>query len=255
MQGVIQLGQAYVNLCEIGDVSYLDWNEEYQCRATMGASVIDDIESQRNKFERQFQTCKERINLQRRKYPEINYFTTQQLLFLRKELAALRQSSAMNYLPLQVYSLLEKVRPDIHPLSLQEILCEAGIMSQYDHDDDTSDDGDSGQVSLMNLQEKDDRGAADDKDEIAEKYETLLSAVEKLGYPETERLVVAALVANWESPVANLVVWCVQNKANDDLIDELYNEAKTTHRFRGIVCEEESSQSSQDSGSDDDNER
>lgn len=217
----------------------------------MGAGVIDDIDTQSQKFERRYQSCKEHINLQRMKYHELNYFTTQQLLFLRKELAAWRQSSAA----LQVYSLLEKVRPDIHPSNLQEILLEAGIVSQYDQDDDTDDGDDSGQASMPNFQELDDRGAVDEQVEIAEKYEILLSAVEKLGYPETERLVVAALVANWESPVPDLVVWCVQNKANDDLIDELYDEAKTTLRFRGIVCEEESSQSSQDSGSEDDSQR
>ena len=221
----------------------------------MGANVINDIECQSSKFEQQYQACKEHINSQRRKYPELNYFTTQQLLFLRKELAALRQSSAMNDVTLQVYSLLEKVLPDIHPSTLQEILRETGIMSQYDQDDENSDGDDSGQVSMPNFQELDDHGAVDEEVEIAEKYETLLSAVEKLGFPETERLVVAALVANWESGVADLVVWCVQNKDNDDLIDKLYEEAKTTLRFRGIVCEEESSQSSQDSGSEDDSQR
>lgn len=221
----------------------------------MGANVINDIECQSGKFEQQYQACKEHINSQRGKYPELNYFTIQQLLFLRKELATLRQSSAMNYVTLQVYSLLEKVLPDIHPSTLQEILRETGIMSLYDQDDENSDGDDSGQVSIPNFQELDDHGAVDEEVEIAEKYETLLSAVEKLGFPETERLVVAALMANWESGVANLVVWCVQNKDNDDLIDKLYEEAKTTLRFRGIVCEEESSQSSQDSGSEDDSQR
>ena len=221
----------------------------------MGTNVINDIESQSGKFEQQYQACKEHINSQRGKYPELNYFTTQQLLFLRKELAALRQRSSMNYVSLQVYSLLEKVLPDIHPSTLQEILRETDIMSQYDQDDDNSDGDVSGQVSMPNFQELDDRGPVDEQVEIAEKYETLLSTVEKLGYPETERLVVAALVAKWESPVAELVVWCVQNNGNDDVIDELYDEAKTTLRFSGIVCEEESSQSSQDSESEDDSQR
>ena len=256
MQGVIQLGQAYVNLCEIGDVSHLDWNGEYECRSTMAKKIIKYIESQSNEFERSYQVCKEHINQQRMKYRELNYFTTHQLLFLRKELAALKHSAAMNTLNLQVYSLLEKILPDIHPSALQDALLEAGIVSEIDHDNFS--DG-SNQRSLPGDHgEVDDHRGADEQVEIAEKYETLLSNVEKLGYPESERLALAALVSGLEKTAAELVVWCVQHNTNDDLINELCDEAKRNPRFRDIVnevTETESPQSSQDSDDDHDHER
>ena len=241
-----------MNLCEVGDVSRLDWNKEYQCKTTMGQNIIDDIETQSNKFERRYQACKEHINLQRMKYPELNYFTTQQLLFLRKELAAMKHSAAMNHVNLQVYLLLQKVVTDIHPSRLQEVLREAGIALEIDHDEHS--DSTSDQMSPQGNHKVDDCGGANEQLEVADKYEALLSNVEKLSYPEPERLAVAALVANWESTEAELVIWCVQNNAKDDLLDELYEEAKKNPMFRSIVNEiagTESSQPSEDSEDDD----
>ena len=231
-------------------MSYLEWSSEYQCKSTLRSDVISVMETQSKDFQQQYETCKEHINSQRMKCPELNYFTTQQLLFLRKELAALRQNAAMNNLNPQIYSLLEKVHPGIHQSSLNEFLQEAGIMSQNDDYEDRGSD----QEPVPDVQDVGDHGAADDDVKIAGKYDTLLNSVEKLGFPETERLVVAALVAEWESSEADLVIWCVMNKNNDDRIDELYNEAKQNPRFRAII-NEDLPQPSQDSGSSDDNTR
>ena len=251
---MIQLGQCYVNLCEVGDVTILDWNKEYKCKSTMmGTDIIKEIDSQSKEFERRCEVIKESINSQRMEHPELNYFTTQQLLFLRKELATLRQTGTINSMNMQVYSLLEKVHPKIHPLSLREVLIEAGILSDIDFFVDI-DSVDSDQSQTPPGVQDDDRADVDKQDNIEEKYEDLLSNVEKLGYPDTERLVTAALVSDPEGSVAELVVWCVQNKNNEKLIDELFNEAKKSLRFKDIVGEE-LSLSSQDSASSDDNER
>ena len=253
LQGVIQLGQAYVNLREIGDVSHLDWTQEFKCKTVMGKKVIDDIESKRKEFERRFSVCKEHINSLRMKHHELNHFTIQQLLFLRKELAGLKHSATMNSLHLQVYALLEKVHPGLHRSSLQTALLGAGIFPQHLHDDTFSDDAASRNESeLMSsrIQEREDQRAGDQQ--LVEKYELLLNSVEKLNYPEPDRLAVAALVENSESSDVDLVLWCVQNNTNSDLIDEHYDKASDDARFRGIVNQDaesdlESSRSSQDS--------
>ncbi|XP_078382607.1 E3 ubiquitin-protein ligase rnf213-alpha-like isoform X3 [Oculina patagonica] len=253
LQGVVQLGQAYVDLCEIGDVSYLDWREEYKCRSKMGKSVIDDIQSKRNEFERSLSICKEHINSLRMKYHELNYFTTQQLLFLRKELAGLKRGATMDSLNLQVYALLQKVLPGLHQSSLRDALFDAGILKPHLDQDTCSDDGvswNAREPMSLSSQERDDHGTADQQ--IADKYKKLLNHVENLNYSEPERLAVAALIADLESTDVELVLWCVKNNANSDLIDKLYDEALDDQRFRGIVNQAagsdlESSQSSQDS--------
>lgn len=254
LQGVIQLGQAYVNLCEIGDVSHLNWSQEYKCKSVLGKNVIADIESKSKEFERCFSACKEHINSLRMKYHELNHFTIQQLLFLRKELAGLKHSATINPLHLQVYALLEKVLPGLHRSSLQKALLDAGFLSPHlDHDnysDDAASRNASEQMSSCIQERYDDQRTGDQQ--VVEKYELLLNNVEKLSYPEPDRLAVAALVANLESSEVELVLWCVQNNANSDLIDELYDKASDDPRFRGIVNQDaesdlESSQSSQDS--------
>ena len=100
------------------------------------------------------------------------------------------------------------------------------------------------------IQEREDQSAGDQQ--LVKKYELLLDSVEKLNYPEPDRLAVAALVGNPESSDVDLVLWCVQNNANSDLIDEHYEMASDDPRFRGIVNHDaesdlESSRSSQDS--------
>lgn len=253
LQGVIQLGQAYVNLCEIGDVSHLDWTQEYRCnrQSVMGKKVIDDIESKRTEFERRFSACKEHINSLRRKHQELNHFTIQQLLFLRKELAGLKHGATMNSLHLQVYTLLEKVLPGLHRSSLRTALLGAGIFTPHLHDDTYSDVAASRNASEQVpscIQQREDQRTVDQQ--VVEKYEQLLNNLEKLDYSEPDRLAVAALFENLEGTDAELVVWCVQNNGNSDLIEKNYDKASDDPRFSGIASQDaesdlESSQSSQ----------
>ena len=207
----------------------------------MGEKVLSDIASQTQKFEQRYQACKEHINIHRLKYRELNYFTTKQLLFLRKELAAVKNGATSNFLNLQVYALLEKIIPDIHPSTLKDVFLEAGIVPQNDYYSDVVFD----QLSSSGSQEVDYHRAAGEQAEIVNKYETLLSSVERLEYSEAERLAVAALVDRWQSSETELVIWCVQNHTNNDLIDRLYDKAKNNPLFSGIVNEPAGSESSQ----------
>ena len=251
LQGVVRLGQAYVKLCEIGDVSYLDWNKEYKCKTSIvEKDVINDITSQAQEFERRYDAYRVRLHEQRMKYRELNYFTTQQLLFLRKELAAIKRSANIDFLNFQVFALLEKIVPDISPSTLNGVLIEAGVMQDSSYSDDRVLDP----QSLPGSHGVDYHQTADEQVEVEEKFELLLKSVEKLNYPEAERLTLAALVENWQGSDADLVFWCVQNKADDDLIDRLCDEAKKNPLFRVIVKEVtglESSESSEDSEGED----
>ena len=251
MQGAVRLGQAYVKLCGIGDVSYLDWSKEYKCKSSiMGKDVINDIISQAQEFELRYDAYRVHLHEQRMKYRELNYFTTQQLLFLRKELAAIKRSANIDFLNFQVFALLEKIAPGISPTALKDVLIEAGVMQESEN----FDDGVSDQPPLPGSHLVDYHQAADEQVEIEEKFELLLKRVEKLNYPEAERLALAALVDNWQSSEADLVIWCVQNNTNDDMIDDLCDQAKKNPLF-GVIVKEvaglESSESSEDSEEED----
>ena len=223
MQGAVRLGQAYVKLCGIGDVSYLDWSKEYKCKSSiMGKDVINDIISQAQEFELRYDAYRVHLHEQRMKYRELNYYTTQQLLFLRKELAAIKRSANIDFLNFQVFALLEKIAPGISPTALKDVLIEAGVMQESEN----FDDGVSDQPPLPGSHLVDYHQAADEQVEIEEKFELLLKRVEKLNYPEAERLALAALVNNWQSSETDLVIWCVQNNSNDDMIDDLCDQSK-----------------------------
>ena len=178
---------------------------------------------------------------------ELNFFTIQQLLFLRKELAGLKRGLTLESLNLQVYSLLEKALPGLHRKLLQEALCEAGIWSP-DFDLDFYSGEDARNTTSQSSQDD----TARDNEMISEKYESLFDNVEKFNPSEPERLAVAALYNNTEGNIAELVLWCVKNKDKSDLIDEFYEKASEDPKFRDIIGEnsdsdEESSQSSQHS--------
>ena len=216
----------------------------------MGKDVINDIISQAQEFELRYDAYRVHLHEQRMKYREINYFTTQQLLFLRKELAAIKRSANIDFLNFQVFALLEKIAPGISPSALKDVLIEAGVMQESEN----FDDGVSDQPPLPGSHVVDYHEAADEQVEIEEKFELLLKRVEKLNYPEAERLALAALVDNWQSSEADLVIWCVQNNTNDDMIDDLCDQAKKNPLF-GVIVKEvaglESSESSEDSEEED----
>lgn len=224
-----------MNLCEIGDVSHLDWKGEYKCKNVIGKRVLVDIQSKSIEFDHRYKECKEHINSLRKKYHELNFFTIQQLLFLRKELAGLKYSSTMEYLHrLQVYSLLEKVCPGIHQSLLQEVFLDAGILSpDFSHFSDGDTLGDATQIASLSSQDGEDNSA--DEVQIIEKYESLLRNVEKLSHSEPERLAVAALANNLQSKEADHVLWCLKNMEDSDLVDELFERASGDPRFRKIV--------------------
>ena len=224
-----------MSLCEIGDVSHLDWKGEYKCKSVMGKRVLADIQSKSKEFDHRYKECKKHINSLRKKYHELNFFTIQQLLFLRKELAGLKYSSTTEYLNrLQVYSLLEKVFPGIHKSLLQEVFQDAEILSpDFGQFSDGDTLGDTTQITSLLSQDGKDNSI--DEVQIIEKYESLLGNVESLSHSEPERLAVAALVNNWESKETDLVLWCLQNMGDSDLVDELFERASGDPRFRNIV--------------------
>lgn len=253
MQGVVQLGQAYVKLSDTGDVRYLNWKKEYKCKSRLGIDVTNDITAQTEEFERHYQACKEHVNVQRMKHRELNYFTTQQLLFLRKELASIKSGAPLNVLSVQVYALLEKICTDIHPSTLLAALYDTGYVAQ---NEDNNDGSVSEQLPPPGIGiEVDNEQTAEQQLEIVQTYERLLKYAESLS-SDAERLAIAAIVYGCQNNVwgdADLVVWCALNKANVDLIDKLYSEAKSNPPFRSIVdeaVESESSQCSEDSDGD-----
>ena len=123
----------YVSLCKAGEVSHLKWSDQFHCKpALVGEErLADQLNKESNRMERCLCQWRDEIHAKRMQYYHLNYYTTQQLLLLRKSLAGVRNEGprACESLPLQVFSLLESVLPGILPSALHAALHPSEICS------------------------------------------------------------------------------------------------------------------------------
>ena len=146
------------------------------------------------------QQWKDELHAKRMLYSELNHFTTRQLLILRRQLVEVqgRGPKAVDSIPLKVYNLLESVLPGVEPVILKSVL-----ISQ------------SSDVDM---------------------FQTLVSKLESIGYlAESEQIAIAALNSCKEANVQDLLVWCVKNGSNKDVIDASYSEALHDPRYLALI--------------------
>ena len=192
----------YIALCKAGEVSHLKWKYDFQCtpRLTSSRSLTDDLEEKSEQMEHCLQQWKDELHAKRMMYSELNHFTTRQLLVLRRQLAEVqrRGPKTVDSIPLKVYNLLESVLPGLEPVILKSVL-----ISQPSH---------------------------------VEMFQTLVSKLESIGYPEeAEQIAIAALNSCKEASETDLIVWCVKNARNKDVIDKSYSEAFRDPRYLALI--------------------
>ena len=192
----------YIALRKAGEVSHLKWKYEFQCtpRLTTSRSLTDDLVKKSEQMEHCLQQWKDELHAKRMLYSELNHFTTPQLLVLRRQLAEVqgRGPKAVDSIPLKVYNLLESVLPGVEPVILKSVL-----ISQSSH---------------------------------VEMFQTLVSKLESIGYPaEAEKIAIAALNSSKEASEADLIVWCVENASNKNVIDASYSEALHDPRYLPLL--------------------
>lgn len=103
MQGAISVGSAYLNLCEAGEVSHLDWKEDFSCSSVRHHDVTEDLRKRCDELTGFFKAWTSVLEMQRKECNELNFFTAKQLLYLRKEIADLRRGRDFGSLEVQVF--------------------------------------------------------------------------------------------------------------------------------------------------------
>ncbi|XP_022801893.1 E3 ubiquitin-protein ligase rnf213-alpha-like [Stylophora pistillata] len=113
LEGVMRLATAYISLFECGYIHRMDWKQEFHCSKDQvaGESIAEDLEKESSFMERCYMNWKKRVSDARKEYRELNLFTTQQLMILRKEIATVCHSNDLTMGNTQVLTLLESVRP------------------------------------------------------------------------------------------------------------------------------------------------
>ena len=111
----MRLATAYIVLFESGYIHRMNWSHEYQCSKDQvaGESIAKDLDEESSFMEMCYKNWKKKVSDARTEYREMNFFTTQQLMTLRKEIATVCLSNNFAMSNIQVLTLLESVRPGL----------------------------------------------------------------------------------------------------------------------------------------------
>ena len=111
----MRLATAYIDLFESGYIHRMNWSQEYHCSKDQveGESIKKELDNERSVMEKCYKNWKKKVSDARKEYRELNFFTTQQLMTLRKEIATVCHSNDLAMSNIQVLSLLESVRPSL----------------------------------------------------------------------------------------------------------------------------------------------
>ncbi len=120
----MRLATAYIILSESGFVHRLQWNKEFHCckEQLEGESIAEELAAESTFMENCYLTWKKKVSAARKEYRELNFFTTQQLMLLRKEIADACHSNDLLVSNLQVLTLLEDVRPNLDTKELKSAI-------------------------------------------------------------------------------------------------------------------------------------
>ena len=114
-----RLANAFVSLCEAGDVKSLHWKIIMRCDIRNATKTgfeehFAEMKKEIMVLENRFKEWKEILTVFRQNNPLMNYFTVKQSLVLQKQLYLLSKDlSKANYLPSQVFTLLKYIRADV----------------------------------------------------------------------------------------------------------------------------------------------
>ena len=109
-------------LQQVGNVQYIGWRMEFSCRE----DFVNDLQHQAKKMEDELEEWNRKVADTRKKYYELNYYTTRQLLVLRSELGQLKSSRTRYKLPQQgqVITLLSSISMEITPEVVERVVCD-----------------------------------------------------------------------------------------------------------------------------------
>ena len=120
----MRLATAYINLFESGYIHRMNWSQEYHCSKDQveGESIKKELDNERSVIEKCYKNWKKKVSDARKEYRELNFFTTQQLMTLRKEIATVCHSNNLAMSNIQVLTLLESVRPSLSSEQLKSAI-------------------------------------------------------------------------------------------------------------------------------------
>jgi len=121
LHSVCQIAEVLLELQQKGNVKYTGWELRFHCAVDM----VDTLQQQAKDMEEELQVWEDQVRQTREQYYELNYYTTLQLLTLRKELGRLKTSGqprAHTQINPHVLALLESISTEITSPDVWEVV-------------------------------------------------------------------------------------------------------------------------------------
>ena len=247
----MRLATAYMDLFESGYIHRMNWSQEYRCSKDQvaGESIAKELDEESSFMETCYKNWKKKVSDARKEYRELNFFTTQQLMTLRKEIATVCHSNDLAMNNIQVLTLLESVRPSLtseqlksaierafkdaellenrrgtaelpsftHVPSDDEIVTRKSMFDNNNHASTSFSTATSTcRVQTISVKKP--------KPKETSKIQSFLNAAADDGY--SEQIALAALVSlGVDAKEDDLLLWCLE-EADEADIEALYEDAK-----------------------------
>ena len=260
----MRLATAYIDLFESGYIHRMDWKQEFHCSKDLvsGESIAKELEEESKFMETCYTNWKKKVSDARKEYKELNFFTTQQLMTLRKEIATVCHSNDLIMSSIQVLALLESVRPNLtseqlksaierafkdteilenargtaelpsffHVPSQDEMVTRRSVFDNKNYLGATS----STATSVSQVQPA---SVKKSRPKETSKIQSFLNAATDDGY--SEQIALAALASlGVDAEEDDLLLWCLE-KADEADIEALYEDAKKDPMIAREVFPEE----------------
>ena len=247
----MRLATAYIDLFESGYIHRMNWSQEYHCSRDQvaGESIKKELDEESSFMETCYKNWKKKVSDVRKEYRELNFFTTQQLMTLRKEIATVCRSKDLAMSNIQVLTLLESVRPGLTSEQLRSAIERAfkdtellenlrrtaelplftrvpsgdEMVTRKSMFDDNNYVGTSSSTATSPCQVQT-ASVKKPKPNETSKIQSFLNAAGDDGY--SEQIALAALVSlGVNAEEDDLLMWCLE-EANEADIEALYEDAK-----------------------------
>ena len=260
----MRLATAYIDLFESGYIHRMDWKREFRCSKDLvaGESIAKELEEESKFMETCYTNWKKKVSDARKEYKELNFFTTQQLMTLRKEIATVCHGNGLIMSSIQVLALLESVRPNLtseqlksaierafkdteilenargtaelpsffHVPSQDEMVTRRSVFDNNNYLGATS----STATSASQIQPA---SVKKSRPKETSKIQSFLNAATDDGY--SEQIALAALASlGVDAEEDDLLLWCLE-KADEADIEALYEDAKQDPMISREVFPEE----------------
>ena len=260
----MRLATAYIDLSESGYIHRMNWSQEYHCSKDQvaGESITKELDEESSFMETCYKNWKKKVSDARKEYRELNFFTTQQLMTLRKEIATVCHSNDLAMSNIQVLTLLESVRPSLTSEQLKSAIerafkdtellenrrgtAELPSFTHVPSDDEIVtresmfDDNNQASTSFSTATSTcrvQTISVKKPKPKETSKIQSFLNAAADDGY--SEQIALAALASlGVDAEKDDLLLWCLK-EADEADIEVLYKEAKQNPMIAKEIFPEE----------------